>query len=112
MTVRKPSKQALAAVFPEQAAELRKALESFQRQEWQHISFDAAAVLEQCNTLLDGHGIEGAAESGNCRRGFSYVNRGDSYDTTIVFVSTGHDTGYFYLGSWADFVERAGSRYQ
>lgn len=68
-----------------------------------HSSHAASKAIELAGEKFDiGHGCEGVCW--NCgREGLSYLNMGDTYDTTILFDSR---TEQFRLGSWGDFVER------
>jgi hypothetical protein len=41
--------------------------------------------------------------------GLSYVNMGDTYDTTLLYD---HKTGRFSVGSWGDIVEKQPDRFR
>lgn len=69
------------------------------------------AVLKECNTLLEGFGVECIAEGGaNSPSDMygsdilaEYVNLGDTYTTTILYD---YRAQRFYVTSYGDFVER------
>ena len=64
----------------------------------------ATLKLEALNELLDGCGVEGIPEGhDDDSPGLSFVNMGDTYDTTIVFVE---DRRVWRVTSWGDIVER------
>jgi hypothetical protein len=62
----------------------------------------ALSVTERCFPELKTHGVEGFALDAGGRDGLTYLNTGDSYDTTILFRSRSER---MWLGSWGDFVE-------
>lgn len=69
-------------------------------------------LLEKVNERIGGFGVE--AIDGDGPGGYYmsvvllYVNRGDTYDTTLLYQT---DTATFHIGSWGDWVERYGERY-
>lgn len=70
---------------------------------------DAHSVLTEVNRIVGGHGVE--AIHGNWQGGrwasvvALYVNMGDTYDTTVIYVVP---SGRFIISSVGDFVERRG----
>lgn len=70
-----------------------------------HISFlvrDTLLVIEQWFPELGTFGVEGMPEGNNQRSpAFDYLNTGDSYELTIMYVR-----GRFQIGCWGDIVER------
>lgn len=55
------------------------------------------------NDLLDGHGVEGAPAGTNAKSPqFEYVNMGDTYDATILYI---YGRG-FKVMDWGTLVER------
>lgn len=100
----KPSIAALAEYWPDDAKAIRSALDTLDDDAGAHISHDAARVLESVNTILDGFGVEGFSR--DTQSGVQYVNFGDAYDVTILFVATGYGSGRFVIDSWGNFVER------
>lgn len=69
------------------------------------------AALDYANELLGGNGIEyieSQQDTMRHREGLSYVNMGDTYDTTLIYD---HKTGRFYVGAWGDWVERYPKRF-
>lgn len=69
-------------------------------------------ILEEADRLLNGHGVEyiqSHADTMRSQDGLSYVNMGDTYDTTLLYD---HKTGRFSVGSWGDIVERQPRRFE
>ena len=69
-------------------------------------------LLEEADRLLNGHGVEyiqSQADTMRSQDGLSYVNMGDTYDTTLLYD---HKTGRFSVGSWGDIVERQPRRFE
>lgn len=60
------------------------------------------SILELVNELIKGFGVETIELNGETI-GY-YVNRGDSYDETIIWDDS---NGEFILSSWADFLEES-----
>lgn len=110
----KPSVKTLEKAFPGKGKELRRALESLAYCE----SFPAVSDwIRSCynrpksgeirmaalNAILEGHGIEHIGPGHNTNSpGFSYVNMGDTYTTTIVRFNAGH----YRVADWGSIVER------
>lgn len=68
-------------------------------------------ILKVADDLLDGHGveyIESLTDTMRSREGLSYVNMGDTYDTTLIYD---HGKGRFVVSSWGDIVERDAKRF-
>lgn len=70
------------------------------------------AELKLCalNEVLGGYGIEGACRRDCMRSGFSYVNFGDTYDTTVLLIREG-DAYRWQVSSFGDYLERHGKHY-
>jgi hypothetical protein len=69
-------------------------------------------LLEEADRVLNGHGVEyihSHADTMRSQDGLSYVNMGDTYDTTLLYD---HKTGRFSVGSWGDVVERQPRRFE
>jgi hypothetical protein len=67
-----------------------------------HPGREARQSLETIDGLIGGHGVEYIREGGGQRSpAIRYVNLGDTYDTTILYVR-----GRFRVGCWGDIVER------
>jgi hypothetical protein len=69
-------------------------------------------LLEEADRLLNGNGVEyiqSHADTMRSQDGLSYVNKGDTYDTTLLYD---HKTGRFSVGSWGDIVERQPRRFE
>jgi hypothetical protein len=68
-------------------------------------------VLAECNTLLEGFGVECIAQDGNTSPQYTdgsdilaeYVNMGDTYACTVLY---NYRTQTYQITSWGDFVER------
>ena len=70
------------------------------------------AILEVVDELMDGNGVEyidSHADTMRSQDGLSYVNMGDTYDTTLLYD---HKTGRFSVGSWGDIVEKQPARFR
>lgn len=71
----------------------------------------AESTMDFINTVTNENGVE--TVNGDGPGGFwrdavlLYVNRGDTYDTTICYDTTKEQ---FFLGSWGDWVERFGEK--
>jgi len=71
-----------------------------------------STILREADRLLNGHGVEyiqSHADTMRSQDGLSYVNMGDTYDTTLLYD---HKTGRFSVGSWGDIVERQPRRFE
>lgn len=61
-----------------------------------------AGVMSRICEIIDAYGVEYIPQGKNKRSpAITYVNLGDTYDTTVLFVK-----GRFRIGSWGDIVER------
>lgn len=61
-------------------------------------------IMCAINAILDGHGVESLTiDNGDCcgDQEFSYVNMGDTYNTTVIL----DEDGNFMLGCWGDIAE-------
>lgn len=72
------------------------------------------AVLDKTSTRLDGFGVEVVNGDYQVDRYYFsivllYINRGDTYDDTLLYET---DTEKFYVGSWGDWAEAKGARYR
>ena len=63
-------------------------------------------ILDLFNELVKGFGVESIELDGETI-GY-YVNRGDSYDETIIWDES---NGEFIISSWADFLEESENEY-
>lgn len=69
-------------------------------------------ALETASKMLDAYGVE--VINGDWQGGYYadivalYVNAGDSYDPTLIYVTA---TDKFVVGSVGDWVERNGDKY-
>lgn len=71
----------------------------------------AGSILKAADHLLYGNGveyIESLTDTMRIREGLSYVNMGDTYDTTLIYD---HGKGRFVVSSWGDIVERDAKRF-
>jgi hypothetical protein len=111
--MRKPSIHTLRRLFDGdrvKARKLRRALEC--RDGWlpDHEGVDKA--LDVANELLPGYGVE-AIRAGSVWDGYYcdiaclYVNRGDTYDTTLLYDTA---RGIFLVQSYGEWIERAERR--
>lgn len=80
-------------------------LEASEDYRWSHQSFavrDSMLAIEAAYTDLGTFGVEHISEGSNQRSpAVDYLNTGDSYELTVLYVS-----GQFRVGSWGDIVER------
>jgi 2',3'-cyclic-nucleotide 2'-phosphodiesterase (5'-nucleotidase family) len=59
-------------------------------------------TMDHIDAVLNGHGVEFIGEGHDDESpAITYVNMGDSYDTTVMWVD-----GEFRVGSWGDIVEQ------
>lgn len=73
--------------------------------------YEADALLDRLNARLGGFGVEAIQGGGRLPAGpggyymdivLLYVNRGDTYDDTVLYDT---DAERFLVGSWGDWVE-------
>ncbi len=67
----------------------------------------AEAVLEEVNKLIDGHGVEALRDENAWDNYYgdtiaTYVNMGDTYETTLLYDVREHE---FHVTSWGDWYE-------
>lgn len=85
----------------EQSTAVRAEIERFQDQYWRG-GVRPVKTLERINAIIGGHGVEYIPRGHNARSpAIDYVNMGDPYADTVMFVS-----GRFTVGCWGDIVER------
>ncbi len=85
----------------EQSTSVRAEMERFHERHWRG-GVRPVKTLERINAIIDGHGVEHIQRGHNARSpAIDYVNAGDPYDNTVMFVS-----GRFIIGCWGDIVER------
>ena len=85
---------------PEQAKAIRALMDNFTRKHPYGVR--PVHTLEKINDIMGGYGVEYIpAGSGSCSPAIEYVNMGDTYDTTVMWVN-----GRFRIGCWGDIVER------
>lgn len=97
---------------PQQASRLRKACRESQQACWGEYPRDLKRVMDEANDLLKACGVESFNLRVRCRkywgdeiRWVTYVNVGDTYNTTLLFWE-----GKYRIGSWGDLVERYDSQ--
>jgi hypothetical protein len=74
------------------------ALQSHARGEW-----TVEETLEECDRLLETHGVENLSPSIGDRPIAAYCNAGDTYDVTILYSFR---TSRFYVTDWGSWYER------
>ena len=85
----------------EQSKSVRAEMERFQDQYWRG-GVRPTKTLERINAIIGGYGVEYIPRGHNARSpAIEYVNAGDPYADTVMFVS-----GRFIVGCWGDIVER------
>lgn len=68
-----------------------------------HPSHDATTAMEFAAKQFDvGFGVEGFCDKTSGKHGITYINMGDTYDTTLLFYA---DSEQFRIGNWGDIVE-------
>jgi hypothetical protein len=111
-----PSVKTIAAIRPDgkplepaAVAAVRAAMVAVERLDY----FDrkpshVRQALETIDTAIGGYGVEYIpAGRGSRSPAIYYVNLGDTYDTTALYVKTNRGAGgCFRVGSWGDIVER------
>lgn len=83
---------------------------AFLKQAKDQLYFDGRPLnfMERANDILGGNGVERLRSSDGRGKAY-YVNMGDTYDTTLLFIrSPGRDR--FAVGSWGDWVESLENR--
>ena len=69
---------------------------------WNRPSIRRRDALEEISTIIGGFGVESIPEGHNQKSpAIQYVNMGDAYATTILYVN-----GNFSVGDWGTIVER------
>lgn len=109
-----PKKQDLQALYHTKYLDKVKACELALRRTRK---FDPDIRMNRINKLLGGCGVE--ALRGEWSNGYwgdvvaTYINFGDSYDTTIICLCTGASRWdcRFFISCYGDFVERYGERF-
>lgn len=101
-----PSVKTLSAITDKSLA-LRAMLERYR---------DGKSTLQQVmdfvDALISGHGVEYIRHKKDTMRqafGITYVNMGDPYIPTLMFV---HALGTFHVGSWGTFIEKDSDNYE
>lgn len=85
----------------EQSEKMRALMESFHEKN-RRGGIRPVITMEKINAIIGGHGVEHIQRGHNARSpAIDYVNMGDTYDNTVMFVS-----GRFIVGCWGDIVER------
>jgi len=73
-----------------------------------HNTRSAEKLLDQFSSSIGGYGVESLTEQGHYNDVSAlYVNRGDTYDATMIYDA---DVGAFLLQAWGDWVEEAEER--
>lgn len=85
---------------PEEAKAIRQLMERFaQRHPY---GTRPTVTMDKINDIMRGHGVEYIPAGSSSRSpAIEYVNMGDTYDTTVMWVR-----GTFRIGCWGDIVER------
>ena len=61
-----------------------------------------SGVMQRIDEILQGYGVKYIpAGKGKRSPSITYVNMGDTYETTVMYVR-----GRFLIGAWGDIVER------
>lgn len=95
-----PSIKTLSVFGAEKALAIRQLLERFSDR---HPLRDVRPVLtlEKVSSIIGGCGVEYISKGrGSKSPAITYVNMGDTYDTTVMWVR-----GRFQVGCWGDIVE-------
>lgn len=83
----------------EQATHIRRLMRRFVERHGRKLRpVRPTRTLGLINEVLEGYGVENIEE-----HDLLYVNLGDTYDTTVLWVN-----GRFRIGSWGAVLERAG----
>lgn len=86
------------------AAAVRKIMEDAESHgyDFAHPHRAAKIAMSKIDSLIGGYGVEFIpAGSGSRSPSIRYVNLGDTYDVTVLYVR-----GQFRVGCWGDIVER------
>lgn len=95
-----PSLKTLTSAFgPEKGATIRQLMETFH--ERNRPGCMPNITMDKISDVLGGFGVE-YIEAGNGAKSpaITYVNMGDTYSTTVMWVK-----GRFRVGCWGDIVE-------
>ncbi len=85
----------------EEAKQIRTVMERYERKHGIRL-VRPTHTMAAIDKIMNGCGVEDIPQGHNDKSpAIMYVNMGDSYDTTVLFVR-----GEFKIGSWADIVER------
>ena len=84
---------------------LRESLDgtSARERECYNLPSKADVALHYLDSVLGSFGVEGWAFPNQYKEGFSYLNMGDTYATTLCYRS---DIEKFFISSWGVFVEK------
>lgn len=86
---------------PDESRLIREAIQRYERK-YPFSRPRPVHTMEKINSAMGGFGVETIPSGSNSRSPeITYVNMGDTYSTTILFVN-----GNFRVGSWGDIVER------
>lgn len=92
---------------PREAARIADLLENAA-----HTNKRAEKALEEVDKLINGHGVEAIegdyVDSYHQNIVATYVNMGDTYNTTVLYETA---TGRFFITTWGDWVERNERKY-
>ena len=112
--MRKPSIKTLERAFPGRGVYLRHLLDNTRAVnenpaviEWADSCYHEPPTYEKrlcaINNAIDGYGVEYVPHGSNARSpGFSYINMGDTYTTTIVRI----DGGRYCVTDIGSIIER------
>ena len=99
--MRIPSLKTLSVFGEEQAKVIRAAMTRWAEVHWRG-GVRPEHLFERLSGVIVGHGVEFIpAGKGKNSPSILYINKGDTYRTTIMFVR-----GQFVIGCWGDIVER------
>ena len=105
--------QGLGFVDLRQAKSIRACMERYENGGYysgSHESFDIQDCLIDINKIMDGYGVEGSIEpdQDTAKWDIQYVNMGDTYTPTIIYVSDGNParlTEGFKVMCWGNLFE-------
>ncbi len=116
-----PLNTAIKETWPDQADQIIKLIEgdldpetfasvqSWERQCYTWPPRDSEMIMCAINELLEGHGIEAIRyddmwiDSYHCDIVATYINMGDTYDTTVLLDSA---TGEYQVTCYGDYLEK------
>lgn len=96
-----PSLKTITSAFgAEKATEVRRLMERFHTRN--DVGIRPTHTLAKIDQIIKGYGVEYIGKGRNQKSpSIMYVNMGDTYDTTVMWVR-----GRFVVGDWGSIVER------